>query len=875
MTACREITLLLSQALDRQLSQQERLAVRRHLLTCKSCANYQQQLKAVRALARGYRTAGDAHGGRDLGLSPAAKKSIQQSLLAEQSPEPARPQAAPEPALGASTSAIQTFVFCEGKFVGSELTLGSRIEIGRDPAADVVLQDDMVSRRHAAVTLFRNQLYLEDLRSSNGTLVAGQPIADRVVISQRDDVTIGRHSLKFKYVRGDEASAAALPDDLGEVAATNPMEPGPLQHDPTEVVATGDHVVMTDPESRAPDPEAWLAAAVGDEPEPIHGAPTEIDHPDYQTAARERAASQSRVARDEIGDAGASDLFGGDLARRPPADVDPYGSGPEESRQPREWTAPISAVEEQSSEWTAPISAAEEPPREWTAPISDAAPPPRGWPSDEVELEPELPRPQRFVSSAAADEDDDEDEEQPAGFSLFRLLLTEPGADEHQRGRPALVLIQYRDDAIWEMTTLRRGEAHLLNRDLPPATARELGVPRNFRLARLRLDGTAEIAVAHGTRGKVRQGGATRALDEITDWRGERGVLRLKAGDLATLQLGRDSYLVRFGYPPRHLLQVPPGLISNAEQRREMRRVAFSSTTALGMHFLVLMALYIQSLLLPSPTVQQLAEDRFAEIDTKQLELKAPEPPPQEAPPPKEEPAVEDQAPEPEPKERPQPVRSRTTSPQAKKESPGILAALGKIPKMSGPAGGQTLVAAVSNLDAVKVPGGGGASYKVSGLIGKGPTNRIQLGGSGGGLSTKGLASILREGGGGPGTLSKLKGGAVRGRLVKVSRGSKSRGSGYLDRSEIQKVVNKGIGQIQFCYEKELLKNQSLSGKVVFEWTISRTGRVSIVKTITSSMNSPSAVQCMIGAIKGWVFPAPRGGEVIVTYPFIFNAMGF
>jgi hypothetical protein len=120
-----------------------------------------------------------------------------------------------------------------------------------------------------------------------------------------------------------------------------------------------------------------------------------------------------------------------------------------------------------------------------------------------------------------------------------------------------------------------------------------------------------------------------------------------------------------------------------------------------------------------------------------------------------------------------------------------------------------------------------------------------------------------------------LQGGSVRGQLVKASRGSKMRGGGYLDRAEIQKVVNKGIGQIQFCYEKELLKNQSLSGKVVFEWTIASTGRVSIVKTVTSSMNSTGAVQCMIQAIKGWQFPQPRGGEVIVTYPFIFNAMGF
>jgi len=34
-------------------------------------------------------------------------------------------------------------------------------------------------------------------------------------------------------------------------------------------------------------------------------------------------------------------------------------------------------------------------------------------------------------------------------------------------------------------------------------------------------------------------------------------------------------------------------------------------------------------------------------------------------------------------------------------------------------------------------------------------------------------------------------------------------------------------------------------------------------------------VNCILGRIKSWRFPKPRGGEVIVNYPFIFKSIGF
>jgi predicted anti-sigma-YlaC factor YlaD len=51
MGKCKNITRLLSDALDRQLSAGEWLAVRVHLPTCSGCRNYRKHIALLRAAA--------------------------------------------------------------------------------------------------------------------------------------------------------------------------------------------------------------------------------------------------------------------------------------------------------------------------------------------------------------------------------------------------------------------------------------------------------------------------------------------------------------------------------------------------------------------------------------------------------------------------------------------------------------------------------------------------------------------------------------------------------------------------------------------------------------------------------------------------------
>lgn len=52
MLKCRQATDLMSEALDRELAQGERLALKLHLLTCRGCRAYRGQLAFIRQACR-------------------------------------------------------------------------------------------------------------------------------------------------------------------------------------------------------------------------------------------------------------------------------------------------------------------------------------------------------------------------------------------------------------------------------------------------------------------------------------------------------------------------------------------------------------------------------------------------------------------------------------------------------------------------------------------------------------------------------------------------------------------------------------------------------------------------------------------------------
>lgn len=58
-----------------------------------------------------------------------------------------------------------------GEFTGQELNIERDMLVGRHQDADILLQSADISRRHAALLLKDQQLWVQDLNSSNGTFI--------------------------------------------------------------------------------------------------------------------------------------------------------------------------------------------------------------------------------------------------------------------------------------------------------------------------------------------------------------------------------------------------------------------------------------------------------------------------------------------------------------------------------------------------------------------------------------------------------------------------------------------------------------------------------------------------------------------------------
>src|SRR6266545_4046615 len=82
--------------------------------------------------------------------------------------------------------------FISGKYQGGEFPLeeGQDIVIGRSSDLDMVLVEEMVSRRHAHIKMRDGVVSIEDLCSTNGTFVNGEKI-QKAQLKEGDRVLIG------------------------------------------------------------------------------------------------------------------------------------------------------------------------------------------------------------------------------------------------------------------------------------------------------------------------------------------------------------------------------------------------------------------------------------------------------------------------------------------------------------------------------------------------------------------------------------------------------------------------------------------------------------------------------------------------------------
>jgi hypothetical protein len=151
-----------------------------------------------------------------------------------------------------------------------EVTLdGDKLTIGRKPHNNLQIDNLAVSGEHATVITIGNDSILEDLQSTNGTMVNGQAI-QKHFLQDGDLIEIGKY--KLKYVR-EGAAKAPVQEDFERTMVIRPgaIKPTPPAHTPVDAGATLPSFRLSDTEhgpatEQAPMPSPTSAPAAASEP---------------------------------------------------------------------------------------------------------------------------------------------------------------------------------------------------------------------------------------------------------------------------------------------------------------------------------------------------------------------------------------------------------------------------------------------------------------------------------------------------------------------------------------------------------------------------------------------------------------------------------
>ena len=110
--------------------------------------------------------------------------------------------------------------FLSGKYQGGEFPIpeGQEIVVGRASEFDMVLVEDMVSRKHAIISLSGGLLKIEDLGSTNGTFLNGERLEKTATLAVGDRILIGTSILKV-ISNSENSPRKAAPQSFSEAVA--------------------------------------------------------------------------------------------------------------------------------------------------------------------------------------------------------------------------------------------------------------------------------------------------------------------------------------------------------------------------------------------------------------------------------------------------------------------------------------------------------------------------------------------------------------------------------------------------------------------------------------------------------------------------------
>ena len=129
-----------------------------------------------------------------------------------------------------------------------------RVTIGRKPQNDIPIENLAVSGEHACIVTILDDSFLEDLGSTNGTLVNGNPIKKHI-LQNNDVIEIGKYKMKYVVEAGMAAAAPAPADDFERtMVMRSPAKPAASV--PKPAAATASTPRPLGPSSPTPPPPA-------------------------------------------------------------------------------------------------------------------------------------------------------------------------------------------------------------------------------------------------------------------------------------------------------------------------------------------------------------------------------------------------------------------------------------------------------------------------------------------------------------------------------------------------------------------------------------------------------------------------------------------
>ena len=95
---------------------------------------------------------------------------------------------------------------------------------------------------------------------------------------------------------------------------------------------------------------------------------------------------------------------------------------------------------------------------------------------------------------------------------------------------------------------------------------------------------------------------------------------------------------------------------------------------------------------------------------------------------------------------------------------------------------------------------------------------------------------------------------------------------GGLEKEVIAQNIRTHLGQVLYCYERQLSASPHLMGKVAVKFTIGASGDVITQQINQTTLKNTFVENCILQKISKWKFPNPMGGTLVnVVYPFLFK----